>query len=262
MSQTSFGGSTKFTLNVRYEYVALGIRRESQFNHKSQEVWERDRLASLYQPECKIRVHYDPSVPDRCWLNYDERIRARKKLVFGLYLTAVGVIIFAFLLIGLPVIRYFDNLITPIHPYFWIAIGSALFMGLFFFLVGIADFHLLRRRDWSSIDGRVISFECPDYPSDGGGMVYGLSVLYEYIAEGIAIRSYYDGSRESESERDEIAPLYQLDHQIIVHFDPADPSISWIEKKSSEAPRETLIFGVKLIVVAILIFVIAVFVTF
>ncbi len=262
LDRTSHGEFPKFTLDVRYEYHVLGIRREAQYNHKSDDIRERDRLASLYQPESRIRVHYDPSDPDRCWLNYGERARARDKLVYGLILTAAGVFILALGLMREPVIRYLDNPTVPIHPYFWIAIGFALFLGLFFLLFAISEFHLLRPRNWATIEGRVISVKTSDYASDTGGMVYGLDVLYEYIVEGIEIRSHYDGGRDSESERDEIAPLYQPDHKIIVHFDPADPSISWIDKRHSEAPRKILITGVQLIVVAILIFVIAVFVAY
>ena len=233
---------------------------ESRYKHVSQDMGERDRLASLYQPESRIRVHYDPSNPRICWLNFDERAHAREKFQFGFFLAAVGAF-FLVLIFAVPVSRNFDNQTFPIHPYVWIAIGSALFMGLFNLLIAIANFHLLRPRDWSTIEGRVISVRICDSPSDWG-MVYCLDVLYEYAVEGIEIRSQYDGSRETESERDEIAPLYQPDSKIIVHYDPADPSISWIEKRNSEWPRKILIFGVQLTVVAILIFVIAAFLAY
>ena len=80
IGRTSIADSARFTLNVQYEYIVNGLRMESRYKHVSQDIGERDRLASLYQPECNIRVHYDPSDPDRCWLNYDERTCARDTL--------------------------------------------------------------------------------------------------------------------------------------------------------------------------------------
>jgi len=233
---------------------------ESQFNYKSRDIGERDRLTSLYQPECNIRVHYDSSDPDRCWLDYDERTCARDTLGTGSVLALLGIFILAVALIGSPPTRYFEDLNSPAYPYVWIAIGLALIVSLVFLLGAIANYRLIRPRDWVTSEGRVISVRTADYSGEGG-MVYELVVLYEYIVEGIEIRSQYDGSSESESERDNAAPLYQPNHKIIVHYDPEDPSVSWIKRSESEVPRPIFIASMMLLA-AVLVIAFAVFLAY
>jgi len=107
----------------------------------------------------------------------------------------------------------------------------------------------------------VTSVETCEY-ADEVGMVYELAVLYVYIVEGIERHSQYDGRYGVEPERDNDISLYQPDHRIIVHYDPADPNISWINKREHKESRKSLIIGVVLIAASVLFFAFAAFVVY
>ncbi len=135
----------------------------------------------------------------------------------------------------------------------------ALLLAGFSFLVYPA-FHwrLIRSRDWETTEGRVVSVETCD-TAEKAGAPYELVVLYVYIVEGIERHSQYDGRFGDESQRDNVAGEYQPDQKIIVHYDPADPNISWINKREHKEPRQSLITGVVLIAAGIIVFAFAVY---
>jgi hypothetical protein len=128
-----------------------------------------------------------------------------------------------------------------------------LVFGIVAIIVGLDNYRLIRRREWATTEGRVTSVESS--VSLGEVEPQGVYVvLYRYFVDGVELQSKYDASHESQSEREIVDLLYPINHRVIVNYDPANPSVSWLEEHEHKDARRSLMIGVLLFAMAIMIF--------
>ena len=214
-----------------------------------------------YRVGTTVPVYYDPKNPENALLERDAPLP-----VAGLYAIAGGV-----LLVGLAVLALFWNIsavFDSLAPYFP---AKAFLPGVAFFTLGgvmvLALLWASRRQlaeasGWPQTAGRIVSSTVEHYRQRVGGArtgslvtFYEAVVEYDYSVNGRAYHSTrlsFGGKTAGSQQRAEAAAArYPEGSQVMVHYDPKNPSNAVLEVRIAQ--------GVMWIVVAIAFFGLAIF---